>query len=363
MADSRLLFIEGLPGTGKTTNSYFLLNQLERGGMNARWFHEVASPHPVLFFDQAVLAPNEYRALIGRYPEIEKIAISSGKYVSVDLCEAGELPAGSGALEELKKYDTFGFDTGRYIEAALNRWERFARAAKSEDTEVYILDSALFQYQIFALQFKNAGYAALRAFVGQLTDIVRPLGPALIYLHRRRPEDAVDYLVRERGERMLGDLYERDRHQPYYISSPSGAEGGRRFLIDYGRAADRLYEDIDISKKLSIDISGNDWAEYEDRMLNFVRISRSEPIGAAAPPGRYVCRERGWEIVIEGQTMYEPNGKARRLTPRSDVEFRVDCLPVTLKFMGDGSFMTGGDQIAERWTAAGNVFTVEAAQK
>ncbi len=47
---NRLILLEGLPGTGKTTNSYRLFEQLVRNGRDVRWLHEVSQPHPVLFF-------------------------------------------------------------------------------------------------------------------------------------------------------------------------------------------------------------------------------------------------------------------------------------------------------------------------
>lgn len=49
MIDSQLIMLEGMPSTGKTTNSRFIQIQLERSSMKTEWIHEVAMPHPVLF--------------------------------------------------------------------------------------------------------------------------------------------------------------------------------------------------------------------------------------------------------------------------------------------------------------------------
>ena len=40
---NRIILLEGLPGTGKTTNSYRLFEQLVRNGRDVRWLHEVLS--------------------------------------------------------------------------------------------------------------------------------------------------------------------------------------------------------------------------------------------------------------------------------------------------------------------------------
>ncbi len=52
---NRLILLDGLPGTGKTTNSYRLFEQLVRNGRDVRWLHEVSQPHPTLFFSEACL--------------------------------------------------------------------------------------------------------------------------------------------------------------------------------------------------------------------------------------------------------------------------------------------------------------------
>ena len=52
---NRIILLEGLPGTGKTTNSYMLFEQLVRNGRDVRWLHEVSQPHPTLFFSESCL--------------------------------------------------------------------------------------------------------------------------------------------------------------------------------------------------------------------------------------------------------------------------------------------------------------------
>ena len=53
--DSRLIMLEGLPGTGKSTNSYLLAIHLKRKGNKVKWIHEVARPHPTSFFSEACI--------------------------------------------------------------------------------------------------------------------------------------------------------------------------------------------------------------------------------------------------------------------------------------------------------------------
>ena len=73
MIDSQLIMFEGLPSTGKTTNARFIHIQLERNGINAKWIHEVAMPHPVLFFDEVGFTNDEYERFIKVYPKAADI--------------------------------------------------------------------------------------------------------------------------------------------------------------------------------------------------------------------------------------------------------------------------------------------------
>jgi thymidylate kinase len=54
---SGLVFVEGVPGTGKSTTAQFLARQLIRHGRPARWFYEEQVPNPFV----PEIDPSEYR--------------------------------------------------------------------------------------------------------------------------------------------------------------------------------------------------------------------------------------------------------------------------------------------------------------
>ena len=56
---------------------------------------------------------------------------------------------------------------------------------------IYILDSSIFQYQIFTYLLNGADYQRLAGFVHSIMKMLRPLHPALIYLYRENTEDGV----------------------------------------------------------------------------------------------------------------------------------------------------------------------------
>jgi hypothetical protein len=186
---TRLILMEGLPSTGKSTNAGVLLSQLERNGYKARWIHEVARPHPVLFFHEAVLNEMELTDFVNRYPHtaqiIERVQIKRKGFTSIDLLHLEwSFKMGDEAFEALKRYDAWDFTLVRYMEAALVKWGHFVDCQLSKQDETVILDSAVIQYQIYCFLLANAPFELLRDFIGRLWLLIGTLNPTLVYLYR-----------------------------------------------------------------------------------------------------------------------------------------------------------------------------------
>jgi len=297
MVDTRLIMLEGLPSTGKSTNSDYIRMQLERNGNNVKWIHEVASPHPLFLF--------------------------------FEICSC------------LKKHEN----------AVLEKWEHFARMALHDKDTVFILDSSIFQAQIFTYLWNNAPYERLESFVDKLCHIVKCLNPSLIYLYRKNSEDTIEYLEENRGRQYLLNIYERDKSRPYYQDKPKGAEGFKQFLRDYANYAKSLFDSVDC-KKLSIEISEADWTTYENMMLSFLEIENIPCLEFFPLNGVYRNVEFGYEIIVDRLTIIDPDGNRKKLTPKTADEFYAECLPMILRFETEQLVMTGL-QINAHWSTTG----------
>jgi hypothetical protein len=361
MIKSRLILLEGLPSTGKTTNARFIHIQLERGGENAKWIHEVAVPHPVLLYDEVGLTHDEYSLFLEKHPEaaqaLGSIAVFKKSTVGISLPElewyCREKLSGD-VYKELLDYDAWNFPLGVYKKFALEKWEHFTEEALKNRDEVYIMDSAIFQHQIFSFLFKNRPYEELQSFVNRITQIISPLDPCLIYLRRENAQASINYLENDRGTPYLDYIYNRDKNQPYYGDKPSGVESFKQFLRDYGAMADLLF-DLFPHKKTPVDISGGKWALYEDKMLSFLNLKRIPNPDASPQNGVYTNEAFGYVITVCGMSVTDPAGRERKLFPKSQNEFYVDWLPVVLKFEND-SVVISGSQVGDRWTATGLVY-------
>jgi len=358
MIDTQLIMLEGMPSTGKTTNARFIHIQLERSNINAKWIHEVAMPHPVLFFDEVGFTHDEYDKFIKTFPKaadiLNKIVVLKKSTVGIHLPEIEwyyKDGIGEDVYQALLKYDVWKFPLDEYKKFALEKWAHFTEKALKNPEEVYIIDSALFQFQIFTFLFKNMPYGELQSFVNQIIDIIKPLNPCLIYLYRDIAEETIDYLEKDRGTSYLNYLWNRDKDQPYYIDKPPGADSFKQFLRDYASMADMLYKSFPMDK-LSLEISDGNWVCCEDEMLSFLDVNHLPNPDAFPQNGVYTNEALGFVIKVDGLSFIDPTGQTRKLLPKSQNEFYVDWLPTVLRFENK-KIIISGSQICERWTTTG----------
>jgi len=361
MADTQLIMLEGLPSTGKSTNSDFLRMQLERNGKKVKWIHEVSRPHPVLFFDEAGFTFGEYEKFLKSYPEtahiLDNIAVFRKSTVGIDLHEIEWNYMdiiGESAYQALREFDMWNYPLDVYKKFALEKWEHFAEKALSGKGEIRIIDSAVFQFQIFAFLFKNRPYKELHDFVRQIFDIIEPMNPCMIYFYRENAEETIDYLEQNRGTQYLENMWERDKNQLYYHGKPQGAEGFRQFLRDYATSARLLFDSLDC-RKMSVEISKSDWTSYENKMLSFLEIENIPSPKFLPLNGVYRNEELNYEITVDGLIITDPDGNKKKLTPKTANEFYAECLPMILRFENQGIVMTGL-QINARWSTTGMIY-------
>lgn len=360
---NRIIMLEGLPGTGKTTNSYRLFEQLARNRRTVRWLHEVSQPHPVLFFSEACMTKEEYRAFTEKYPEaaemLNSIAEVRANTVGIDyLTAARKMPGQEDAAwyQELMRYDAFGVPLDRYELIALEKWEAFANAALQDGDTFYILDSSIFQYQIFTYLLAGAEYPRLAALVRRIIKTLEPLNPLLIWLYREKTEDSIAFLAQQRGQEDLQSTWERDRDQPYYRNKQNDVTAFYDFLKDYADYASRLFDGSECDK-LRIEITAQDWGEYEGRMLRALGLERRGAPSCKAKDGTYVNAAHGFSFTIADGVMTDPEGTKRKLSPKDSSEFFIENLPETLCFSGGDSAEFRGQPIIPEWSENGLLYT------
>lgn len=126
---SKLIFVDGLPGSGKSTTAQFVALQLQKHNLKARWFYEVEEPHPIHYWDAA--------------------------------------------------------NRDEFAQKSLQLWRLFAASARQSD-EITVLESSLFQRTLGLVlaRYENINEEWLIEYYAELQEIIVELAPMLVYYYQ-----------------------------------------------------------------------------------------------------------------------------------------------------------------------------------
>jgi hypothetical protein len=192
VAPARILFIDGLPGSGKSTAAEALGHHLS----NSRVFLESAPHHPLL-----VATPDQMGAA---FADIHAIHSWSS-----------------------------------FAAAALGKLDSFLKTAERD--VLYVFESHPIQSTVRVLFQLDAPQTAIWQFWSDLQDRLAFARPRLIFFHDDHPLQAVKDITRKRGPAWESYLIEALEQSPWMrVRALSGAEGAYEMLAKYAELIDRL---------------------------------------------------------------------------------------------------------------------------
>jgi thymidylate kinase len=216
--NSRLILIEGLLGTGKSTLSQFIHLQIKRHGIKSCWYCETQNPHPI----------------IG----------DSSHHSTLDL-----------ALAQL-----------------ISQWQ--ALVAKALQTkEIIVMDAAFLQYIILTMLTWNIDEMTIMNCIQKMIPVIQPLQPTLLFLNRDHISETLKGLSQSRGPQWMEKSIERF-NQTLFARQRNlcGINGFMDFMQNYKNIAEAAFDNSPFSK-LKLNISKEEWAQYRRQILHFLDIS------------------------------------------------------------------------------------------
>jgi hypothetical protein len=188
--DCRLILVEGVPGSGKTTTSKWICEQLEGRGVPARWCDELDPSHPVI--DRA----------------------------TVQHCrEPG------------------------YAQRCVGRWSRFVDSVAESDTpSVWIVEACLFQNTVrFLLEHEHSNGAAER-YADETGAALTKLSPQIVYLTQPGTREFLERsFVARKGEDIVTKIATYTETTACARSRKwQGLHGTIAFYAHYRSVCDRL---------------------------------------------------------------------------------------------------------------------------
>lgn len=220
----RLILVEGLPGSGKTTFAKMLGRKLAEAGQEVRLYVE-GDLHPADLAWCAYLTPEEYQAVCQKYPDcadaLEQTREEWNGGTVLAYSRIGGLPEElAGYLEQKEIYDG-RVGTERFCALQKSRWKKFGReAAGTAIFECAFLQNTVNELTLFACMEEDALFRHLK----ELADSVSRLDPLVLYLDMDA-EAAVNRAAEERVDGRGNRVWEQ-RVSEYISASPYGRKHG-----------------------------------------------------------------------------------------------------------------------------------------
>jgi hypothetical protein len=221
MLNTKLILIEGLPGAGKSTTTQRIGITLEADGFACHWFREADEPHPIPCLDFAIKG----------------------------------LPLKMMPL-----------------------WTNFVNRAIQE-SKITILESRLWQNTALFMYMSECSVEEIIKYLREVSSMLKPLSPVLIYLDQDDTEAALARLYTIRGDKWMAETLEETTQYGWFRSRDiKDFAGWVRFFEEWTSVAQRLYNDWHY-QKIRIRNSHDNWIKAYAQMDLFLGIDKSSSSG------------------------------------------------------------------------------------
>ncbi len=224
---TRVIFVEGIPGAGKTSAVQRLAEILEERGITTK-----------IFLEGDLDQPADYEGVAFVREDIEKVLIEKHKSSPLQLLSFREaLENGSliyyakmkksglfsdEMIKEFSPYDVYEQPVEIFTALMEKKWGEFNKIL-SKSNEVYILDCCLLQNPTTYLSAKNnLHYEYIHSFILTLLQQIKDFKPLVVYIEPADINEAILHVKKERSTEwfdFLTDYYTKQEYGKYHCLS------------------------------------------------------------------------------------------------------------------------------------------------
>jgi hypothetical protein len=224
MERSRLIFVEGIMGSGKSTTARWLARLFRRAGISAQPVPE-ARPHPTNVFRSL---PHWKQPWLDLTPE----QIMTRSYAN---------------------------------------WQAFVFRALM-DPHIFVFDGQLFHGDFTSLFLMNSPPEVLYQYVQTVLELAGPLHPIIIYCYQDDVSRALDRIGVQRGQGWVESQVTWKVASPYgQQHGLVGIDGWKQLYQDYRQLTDRCLETLSVPT-MTIETSAGEWDNYQTRIRTFFNL-------------------------------------------------------------------------------------------
>ena len=282
----RLILVEGLTGSGKSTMAHFIARQLQANHIPARWIHEGEMVHPYL--------------------------------IDVDT-----------TIEH-------------YMVDTRARLTAFA-AQTAQSPEVVVVEAGLFNNLIERVFMYNVERSRVGAYGLELLAIIEGLNPALVYLDPGEVEAALVRNFQNRGEGFRDFVIDFCVNTLYAKTHQlTGYDGMVAFWQAFVSITDEMFEQWTYTKT-SVPVAARDWDRHNQQVLDSLAIPyRPDPVLPSERAGQLIGtytdagQDRTFTVTVQAdQLMIDITGVPTALIPAGDDVFAIAGWHFIARFVAD----------------------------
>jgi len=223
LIDTRLILVEGITGTGKSTTAQNLFLKLRSQNQRVKWFHEEEKAHPLFYPDwniQWIRTADKLSNFIQKWPL---------------------------------------------------QWESLFRYCNKQ---IVIVTSYLFQDGARVLFANNVEKERIVQFVKSITESIKDLNPVMIFLYTRDIIKTLENLWIKRGYPWMKYMYGVDEQTQFALSrNLKGTTASMVLWGEFQNFCREVFKSIDI-EKIELDVSDHKWEEYQNIINQKLKLSK-----------------------------------------------------------------------------------------
>ena len=276
--NTKLILVEGLPGSGKSTTARLLHGLLKAHHIQNAFFSEGDLNHPADFEGVAYYTPDGFKELLAVNSEYATVLKENtdlkeiGAFVSYKkMNEAYQSNLPKELYVELAKNDIYELPLDIHIPLLINSWKEFVQQAL-QSNKTYIFECCFIQNPITIGMIKyNTSREIVTDYILHLAKIIEPLNPLLIYVGQESLRTSFEKVLRERDNSWSEGFINYYTNQGYGKAHDyRGVEGTVKVL-----EARKLLENEIVNKlsfkKVIVDNSSYNFTQYQTLLEEIIK--------------------------------------------------------------------------------------------
>jgi energy-coupling factor transporter ATP-binding protein EcfA2 len=275
MINSKLILVEGLPGSGKSTTATIMNDMLKQQNVDTKLFLEGNAEHPADYEGGSYFSKTEFDKLLEQYKEVQSILVKH----AIVRCDGFVLPqyklkeelddsmVPNSFWDDIWNHDIYELPLEKNIELITDKWKRFVEQAMTGN-QTYIFECCFIQNPVTIGMIKyGASQEVVMNYVKQLAEIIEPLNPVLIYVDQQDLSHSFKKAVQERPKEWSTGFMDYYNNQGYgKILSAQGIEGTISVLEARKQVESSIFNALAI-KKFKIDNTQFEIDSYKNRIM------------------------------------------------------------------------------------------------